>query len=137
MVLSVSVSPEHTDPRKGNVLVKVPVNPINHSCAQWSHDAVGDVLKGVIEFGGDGAHGPVHHLLHQQLELLLGQRHVKTLLQATDGAGAVETGKVGTCKQTNKGRQNREADGDEQQLLVLMPMKRSRQNRAAKSYLVA
>lgn len=30
-----------------------------------SHDAVGEVLEAVVEFGGDGAHAPVHHLLHQ------------------------------------------------------------------------
>ena len=61
-----------------------------------SHDAIGDVLEGVIEFGGDGAHGSIHQLLHQQLQLLLRQTHVETFLQAADGAGAVETGKVGT-----------------------------------------
>lgn len=60
-----------------------------------SHDAVGDVLEGVVEFGGDGAHGAVHQLLHQQLQLLLRQRHVETLLQAPDGAAAMETGQVG------------------------------------------
>lgn len=69
-----------------------------------SHDAVGDVLEGVVEFGGDGAHWSVHHLLHQQLQLLLGQRHVESLLQAADGAGAVETGKVGTWKRRNKNK---------------------------------
>lgn len=62
-----------------------------------SHDAVGDILEGVVEFGGDGAHGPVHELLHQQLQLLLCQRHVETVLQATDGARAVEARQVGTC----------------------------------------
>lgn len=67
-------------------------------CSDWpraSHDAVGDVLEGVVEFGGDGAHGAIHQLLHQQLQLLLRQRHVETLLQAPDGAAAMETGQVG------------------------------------------
>lgn len=62
-----------------------------------SHDAVGDILEGVVEFGGYGAHGPVHELLHQQLQLLLRQRHVETVLQAADGARAVEARQVGTC----------------------------------------
>lgn len=62
-----------------------------------SHDAVGDVLEGVVEFGGDGAHRPVHQLLHQHLQLLLRQRHVEALLQAADGAGTMETREVGSC----------------------------------------
>lgn len=73
----------------------------------WSHDAVGDVLEGVVEFGGDGAHGSVHHLLHQQLQLLLGQRHVEPLLQAADCARAVEAGKVGTWRNRDENRWTR------------------------------
>ena len=73
-----------------------------------SHDAIGDVLERVVEFCCDGAHGSVHQLLHQQLQLLLRQRHVETLLQATDGAGAVETRQVRayryTKRQVNKTR---------------------------------
>lgn len=69
-----------------------------------SHDAVGDVLEGVVELGGDGAHGPVHQLLHQNLQLLLGQGHVETLLQAADGAGAVEAGQVGAWRGTKRSR---------------------------------
>lgn len=62
--------------------------------ASSSHDAVGDVLEGVVELGGDGAHGAVHQLLHQELQLLLRQGHVEALLQAADGAGAMEAGEV-------------------------------------------
>ncbi len=72
------------------------LNP-KRAAGQRSHDAVGDVLEGVVEFGGDGAHRSVHQLLHQQLQLLLCQTHVETLLQAADGAGAVEAGQVGAC----------------------------------------
>jgi len=63
-----------------------------------SHDAVGEVLEAVVQLGGDGPHGAVHQLLHQQLQLLLRQRHVEPLLQAADGAGAVEAGQVGTWR---------------------------------------
>lgn len=63
-----------------------------------SHDAVGQVLEAVVEFGGDGAHGAVHQLLHQHLQLLLRQVHVETLLQVPDGGGAVETGQLGAWK---------------------------------------
>lgn len=64
---------------------------------QWgprSHDAVGEVLEAVVQFGGDGAHAAVHHLLHQQLQLLLRHVHVEALLQVADGAGAVEAGEL-------------------------------------------
>lgn len=63
-----------------------------------SHDAIGDVLEGVVQFGGDGANRPVHELLHQQLQLLLGQRHVETFLQAADRTGTVETREVRPCE---------------------------------------
>lgn len=63
----------------------------------WSHDAVGDVLEGVVEFGSDGAHRAVHQLLHPPLQLLLRQRHVEALLQATDGTAALEAGQLGAC----------------------------------------
>lgn len=69
-----------------------------YTCAHThtrSHDAVGEVLEAVIELGGDGAHGSVHHLLHQDLQLFLRQAHVETLLQGPDGAGAVEAGQLG------------------------------------------
>lgn len=65
-------------------------NPTTHS-----HDAVGEVLEAVIEFGGNGAHGALHHLVHQHLQLLLCQAHVKSLLQVTDGAGAMKAGQLG------------------------------------------
>lgn len=57
-----------------------------------SHDAVGDVLEGVVELGGDGAHRAVHQLLHPPLQLLLRQRHVEALLQAADGTAALKAG---------------------------------------------
>lgn len=66
--------------------------------ARRSHDAIGEILEAVVELGSDGAHGGVHHLLHQHLQLLLRQVHVETLLQVTDGAGAVEAGKLRTCR---------------------------------------
>ena len=47
-----------------------------------SHDAVGEALEAVIEFGGDRPHAAVQHLLHQQLQLLLGHAHVEPLLDA-------------------------------------------------------
>lgn len=59
-----------------------------------SHDAVGEVLEAVVELGGDGAHAAVHHLLDQQLQLLLRHVHVETLLQVADGGRAVETGEL-------------------------------------------
>ena len=62
----------------------------------FSHDAVGEILETVIELGGDGAHGAVHHLLHQHLQLLLRQAHVETFLQGPDGAGAMEARQLGT-----------------------------------------
>ena len=67
-----------------------------HTLSLFSHDAVGEILETVIELGGDGAHGAVHHLLHQHLQLLLRQAHVETLLQGPDGAGAVEARQLGT-----------------------------------------
>lgn len=66
--------------------------------SQRSHDAVGEILKAVVELGSDGTHGAIHHLLHQHLQLLLRQIHVETLLQVTDGAGTVEAGKLRTCR---------------------------------------
>lgn len=57
-----------------------------------SHDAIGEVLEAVVQLCGDGAHGAIYHLLHQHLQLLLCQAHVKSLLQVTDGAGAMKTG---------------------------------------------
>lgn len=65
-----------------------------------SHDAVGEVLEAVVQLGGDGAHGAVHHLLHQNLQLFLSQAHVKSLLQVADGAGAMEAGQLGTWRAT-------------------------------------
>lgn len=63
-----------------------------------SHDAVGEVLEAIVQLSGDGAHGAVHHLLHQHLQLLLSQTHVKTLLQVTDSAGAMKAGQLGAWK---------------------------------------
>lgn len=67
----------------------------DRKCPAWSHDAVGDVLEGVVELGGDGAHRAIHQLLHPPLQLLLRQRHVEALLQATDGTAALEAGQLG------------------------------------------
>lgn len=61
-----------------------------------SHDAIGEVLEAVVEFGGDGPHAAIHHLLHQQLELLLGHAHVEPLFEVANGTGAVEAGKLRT-----------------------------------------
>lgn len=61
-----------------------------------SHDAVGEVLEAVVQLGGQRPHGSVHQLVHQQLQLLLRQRHVKALLQGTHGTAAVEAGQLGT-----------------------------------------
>lgn len=63
-----------------------------------SHDAVGEVLEAVVQLGGDWAHGAVHHLLHQHLQLLLRQAHVKSFLQVTDGAGAMKAGQLGAWR---------------------------------------
>lgn len=59
-----------------------------------SHDAVGEVLEAIVELGGDGAHAAIHHLLNEQLQLLLRHVHVETLLQVADGARAVEAGEL-------------------------------------------
>ena len=64
-----------------------------------SHDAVGEVLEAVIEFGGYRPHAAIHHLLHQQLQLLLGHAHVEPLLEVADGAGAMEARKLRTWGQ--------------------------------------
>lgn len=61
-----------------------------------SHDAIGEVLEAIVEFGGDRPHAAIHHLLHQQLKLLLSHAHVEPLLQVADGAGAMEARKLGT-----------------------------------------
>lgn len=66
--------------------------------APHSHNAVGEVLEAIVQLGGDGAHGTVHHLLHQELQLLLCQAHVKSLLQVTDGAGAMKAGQLGAWR---------------------------------------
>lgn len=79
-----------------------------------SHDAVGEVLEAVIELGGDGAHGSVHHLLHQDLQLFLRQAHVETLLQVADGAGAMEAGQVRAWWGRREGRP-RERESEELQ----------------------
>lgn len=57
-----------------------------------SHDAVSEVLETVVQLGGDWTHGAVHHLLHQHLQLLLRQAHVKSFLQVSDGARAMKAG---------------------------------------------
>lgn len=61
-----------------------------------SHDAIGEVLKAIVEFGGDGPHAAVHHLLHQQLQLLLSHAHVEPLFEVANGAGAMEARKLRT-----------------------------------------
>lgn len=72
-----------------------------------SHDAVGEVLEAIVELGGDGAHAAVHHLLDEELQLLLRHVHVEPLLQVPDGGRAVETGELRPCRW---GR-NRAGDG--------------------------
>lgn len=61
-----------------------------------SHDAIGEILEAVVEFGGDGPHAAIDHLLHQQLELLLSHAHVESLFEIANGAGAMEAGKLRT-----------------------------------------
>lgn len=61
-----------------------------------SHDAIGEVLETVVEFGGDGPHAAIHHLLYQQLELLLSHAHVESLFEIANGAGAMEARKLRT-----------------------------------------
>jgi hypothetical protein len=61
-----------------------------------SHDAIGEVLEAIVEFGGDGPHAAVHHLLHQQLQLLLSHAHVEPLFEVANGAGAMEARKLRT-----------------------------------------
>lgn len=75
-----------------------------------SHDAVGEVLEAIVEFGGDRPHAAVHHLLHQQLELLLSHAHVEPLLEVADGTGAMEARKLRTWGQ-QQGK--RVTDGNE------------------------
>lgn len=74
----------------------MPLNPPLPGLRRVSHDAIGEVLEAIVEFGGDGPHAAIHHLLYQQLQLLLGHAHVEPLLEVTNGAGAVEARKLGT-----------------------------------------
>lgn len=87
-----------------------------------SHDAVGEILKAIVQLGSDGTHGAVHHLLHQHLQLLLRQVHVETLLQVTDGAGAVEAGKLRTCT-TYKKRNDKVSSDEYRKTKMLHPLK--------------
>lgn len=64
-----------------------------------SHDAIGEVLEAIVEFGGDGPHAAVHHLLHQQLQLLLSHAHVEPLFEVANGAGAMEARKLRTWRE--------------------------------------
>lgn len=64
-----------------------------------SHDAIGEVLEAIVEFGGDGPHAAIHHLLHQQLQLLLSHAHVEPLFEVANGAGAVEARKLRTWRE--------------------------------------
>lgn len=46
-------------PREG------PLNPPPWGLRRVSHDAIGEVLEAVVEFGGDGPHAAIYHLFHQ------------------------------------------------------------------------
>lgn len=61
-----------------------------------SHDAIGEVLEAIVEFGGNGPHAAIHHLFHQQLQLLLSHAHVEPLFEVSNGAGAMEARKLRT-----------------------------------------
>lgn len=82
--------------RVSNALLQVSLHP--GGGAGGSHDAVGKVLEAVVELGGQRPHGSVHQLVHQQLQLLLRQRHVEALLQAAHGTAAVEAGQLGAWR---------------------------------------
>lgn len=71
-------------------------NPTTSGLRRVSHDAIGEVLEAIIEFGGDGPHAAIHHLFHQQLELLLSHAHVEPLFEVANGAGAMEARKLRT-----------------------------------------
>ena len=68
-----------------------------------SQNAVGVVLEVVVESGGERVDARLDHLVHRQLQLLLGQVHVEAITKLTNRRHSlVETRQVRTWRKQHK-----------------------------------
>ena len=63
-----------------------------------SEDAIGEVLKAIIQFCGQWVHAWFNHVVYEKLELFFGKVHVKTFFQSLDRwYSFAETWQLWTC----------------------------------------